>query len=541
MIKSFLLGNLALGFLLSLVAEPKRPNLVVIMADDAGYSDFGCYGGEIETPVLDKLAANGLRFSQFYNTGRCCPSRAALLTGVYQHQAGMGHMSRDRGIPSYSGTILPDIPTLAERLCKGGYRTMMTGKWHLGTEPEQSPVARGFDRFYGTRNFIDSYFTVLRNCQVFLDDKEVLPATEKPVNHLYPDQEWYTTDVFTDYALHFMDESFEKDEEQPFFLYLAYNAPHFPLHAREDDTRKYRGRFKDTGWDKLRRERYERMIRLGLIDKKWALSPSDVPEWETYDEAMRDELDLKMSLYSAMIDRMDQNIGRVVEKLRATRRLDNTLILFMVDNGVPGTGVHDWRGLFAKNDKKPETRVDNYKEWGRLGGWTSSSGRGWANLSNAPFRMYKRYTHEGGVATPLIVHWPSGIKAKGELRHNPSHIIDIAPTCLSAAGLSGKGMAGKSLEPVFAKDSTKERTLYWEHEGNRAVRKGNYKLVAIHDTPWELFDMKKDRSELKDLSSSMPKKVKELRTLYEAWAKRVGALPWEEVLVAKKKKVPSRK
>jgi len=251
---------------------------------------------------------------------------------------------------------------------------------------------------------------------------------------------------------------------------------------------------------------------------------------------MRDELDLKMSLYSAMIDRMDQNIGRVVQKLKAAGRLDNTLILFMVDNGVPGTGVHDWRGLFAKNGRNPETRVDNYEEWGRLGGWTSSSGRGWANLSNAPFRMYKRYTHEGGVSTPLIVHWPAGLKAKGELRHAPSHLIDIAPTCLSAAGLSGKGMEGKSLLPVFAKDSKKERTLYWEHEGNRAVRKGNYKLVAVHETPWELYDMSKDRSELKDLSSTLPKKAKELRTLYEAWAKRVGALPWNEVNVKRKKK-----
>ena len=537
MMKYYLLVNLILGQFLSLSGKQKQPDIVVIMADDAGYSDFGCYGGEIETPVLDKLAANGLRFSQFYNTGRCCPSRAALLTGVYQHQAGMGHMARDRGIPSYSGTILPDVPTLAENLRKGGYRTMMTGKWHLGTDPKQSPIARGFDRFYGTRNFIDSYFTVLRNCQVYLDDKEVLPATETPVNHLHPDQEWYTTDVFTDYALHFMDESFEKHPDKPLFLYVAHNAPHFPLHAREEDTKKYRGRFKDVGWDKLRRQRYERMVKLGLIDKKWALSPLDVPKWETYDEKMRDELDFKMSLYSAMIDRMDQNIGRVVEKLKAAGRLENTLILFLVDNGVPGTGVHDWRGLFAKNGRNPETRVDNYEEWGRLGGWTSSSGRGWANLSNTPFRMYKRYTHEGGVATPLIVHWPAGFKAKGELRHAPSHIIDVAPTCLSAAGLSVKGMAGKSLVPVFAKDSEKERTLYWEHEGNRAVRKGDYKLVAMHDTPWELYDMNKDRSELKDLSKIRPGKAKELRLLFEAWAKRVGALSWNEVMVTRKKKI----
>ena len=520
--------------------ERRKPDIVVIMADDAGYSDFGCYGGEIETPALDKLAANGLRFSQFYNTGRCCPSRAALLTGVYQHQAGMGHMTKDRGLPSYSGTILPNVPTLAERLRQGGYRTMMTGKWHLGTEPKQSPIARGFDRFYGTRNFIDSYFTVLEHCPVFLDDKIVLPGTETPVNHLHPDQEWYTTDVFTDYALHFMDEAFKKHSDQPIFLYIAHNAPHFPLHAREEDTKKYRGRFRDTGWDKLRQQRYERMIELGLIKKEWALSPADVPKWDTYDAKLRDELDLKMALYSAIIDRMDQNIGRVIEKLRTAGRLDNTLFLFMVDNGVPGTGVHDWRGLFAKNGRHPETRVDNYSEWGRRGGWSSSSGRGWANLSNAPFRMYKRYTHEGGVATPLIVHWPDGLKDQNKLRHSPGHIIDIAPTCLNAAGLSTKGMEGQTLLPVFTKDSTQPRTLFWEHEGNRAVRQGDYKLVAQHNTPWELYNMRKDRNELHDLSRSMPQKAAELKKLYEAWANRVGAKSWDEVSVIRKKNPPKK-
>jgi len=535
--KPTFIALLAFYLCLSVIgAGKKQPDIIVIMADDAGYSDFGCYGGEIETPALDKLAANGLRFSQFYNTGRCCPSRAALLSGVYQHQAGMGHMAKDRGIPSYSGTILPHVPTLAERLKKGGYRTMMTGKWHLGTEPKQSPVARGFDRFYGTRNFIDSYFTVLKHCPVFLDDKEVLPGTETPVNHLHPDQEWYTTDVFTDYALHFMDESFRRHAEKPLFLYLAYNAPHFPLHAREEDTKKYRGRFKDVGWDKLRQERYKRMVKMGLIKKEWALSPLDVSKWETYDAKLRDELDFKMALYSAIIDRMDQNIGRIVEKLKSADRLDNTLIMFMVDNGVPGTGVHDWRGLFAKNEKHPETRVDNYAEWGRRGGWSSSSGRGWANLSNSPFRMYKRYTHEGGVATPLIVHWPAGVKAKGALRHAPSHLIDIAPTCLAAAGLNEKGIEGESLLPVFAEDQKKERTLFWEHEGNRAVRKGDYKLVAMCNAPWELYDMSKDRSELKNLVSSMPKKAAELRNDWEAWAKRVGAMPWDEVNVKKKNK-----
>ena len=540
MSKTHLFLIILLTPLLLLGAEQKQPNIVVIMADDAGFSDFGCYGGEIETPVLDKLAANGLRFSQFYNTGRCCPSRATLLTGLYPHQAGMGHMTRDRGLPSYSGTIRPNVPTLAEQLRQGGYRTMMTGKWHLGTEPKQSPIARGFDRFYGTRNFIDSYFTVLEHCPVFLDDKIVLPGTETPVNHLRPDQEWYTTDVFTDYALHFMDEAFTKHADQPIFLYVAHNAPHFPLHAREEDTKKYRGKFRDIGWDKLRAERYRRMVQMGLIKKDWPLSPSDVPQWETYDAKLRDELDLKMALYSAIIDRMDQNIGRIIAKLKNAGRLDNTLFLFMVDNGVPGTGVHDWRGLFAKNGRHPETRVDNYAEWGRRGGWSSSSGRGWANLSNAPFRMYKRYTHEGGVATPLIVHWPARLKDKGALRHAPSHLIDIAPTCLAAAGLPLKNMEGENLLPVFAKDNARPRTLFWEHEGNRAVRQGDFKLVAQHNAPWELYHMAQDRSELRDLSKAMPQKAAALQKLYEDWASRVGAKPWDEVSKMRKPK-PKKK
>ena len=337
-----------------------------------------------------------------------------------------------------------------------------------------------------------------------------------------------------------MDEAFTKHADQPIFLYVAHNAPHFPLHAREEDTKKYRGKFRDIGWDKLRAERYRRMVQMGLIKKDWPLSPSDVPQWETYDAKLRDELDLKMALYSAIIDRMDQNIGRIIAKLKTAGRLDNTLFLFMVDNGVPGTGVHDWRGLFAKNGRHPETRVDNYAEWGRRGGWSSSSGRGWANLSNAPFRMYKRYTHEGGVATPLIIHWPARLKDKGALRHAPSHLIDIAPTCLAAAGLPVKNMEGENLLPVFAKDNARPRTLFWEHEGNRAVRQGDFKLVAQHNAPWELYHMAQDRSELRDLSKAMPQKAAALQKLYEDWASRVGAKPWDEVSKMRKPK-PKKK
>lgn len=502
----------------------ERPNIVVLFADDMGFSDIGCFGSEIRTPNLDRLAENGLRFTQFYNTGRCCPSRASILTGLYPHQADIGHMAGDLGVRGYRDRLSFNAVTLAEVLGKAGYHTLMTGKWHLGWRDEGSPTARGFQKFYGTRGFIDSYYTVVPRTEIYLDDQMVIPVSESPVNHLKPDEEWYTTDVFTDYALHFIDEVREQDEE-PFFLYLAYNAPHFPLHGKPEDTARYRGIYRD-GWGKLREQRYRRLVELGIVDEGWTLSPLDVPGWDSLTEAQRDDLDFKMALFAGIIDRLDRNIGRVVDHLEKIGELDNTLLVFVSDNG----GTRE-TGLFGI--KGEENTVANYADWARKGGWSSSYGQGWANLSNSPFRRYKRENHEGGISAPFIVHWPEGIETKGGLRRQVAHLIDLMPTFVDVAGADYPGsfkgndiqaMEGRSLQPFFETTETEPRTLFWEHEGYRAVRDGDWKLVGSRDGPWELYDMAKDRTELDDLAEKEPEVFARMQEKWDAWAEKVGVL-----------------
>lgn len=511
-------------------AAAEKPNILLIMADDMGYSDLGCYGSDIHTPNLDALAAGGLQFTHFYNTGRCCPSRAALMTGLYPHQAGVGHMSRDRGLPSYRGELGKNTVTIAEVLGAAGYRTMMTGKWHLGWNDYDSPDARGFDRFYGTRGYIDSYFTVVNRTEVYLDDKLLIRPTERPTNHLRPDTVWYTTDVFTDYAIEFIDEAVERDT--PFFLYAAYNAPHFPLHAHKADIAKYRGKF-TRGWDIARRERFERMRRMGLLDRQWKLSPQDSPPWDSLSAEEKDEMDFRMAVYAAIVDRLDQNVGRLVESLKRSGQFDNTVILFLSDNGGSSeVGIFGLRSDTAK--------AANYDQWQRAGGWTSSYGQGWANVSNVPFRMYKRYSHEGGISAPLIAHWPDGIESRGTLCHRPAHIIDILATCAELAraeypqrsgGHTITPTEGISLVPIFLgkEEDVRREALYWEHEGNRAVRQGKWKLVARHKQPWELFDMEADRTETHDLAAEQPDRVAKMASLYKKWADRAGVVPWDEL------------
>ena len=500
----------------------RRPNVVVIFADDMGFSDIGCFGSEIRTPHLDGLAADGLRFTHFYNTGRCCPSRASILTGLYSHQADIGHMAGDTGIRGYRDRLSFNAVTLAEVLGSTGYHTIMTGKWHLGWSDEGSPTARGFQHFYGTRGYVDSYFTVIPRTEIYLNDKLVIPSTEKPVNHLHPEREWYTTDVFTDYALHFIDKVRKKDDA-PFFVYLAHNAPHFPLHAKPEDVKKYRGKYRE-GWQAFRKQRLTKLREMGVIDRSWSLSKLDVPGWDTLSEKQRDDMDFKMALFAAIIDRLDQNVGRVVEHLRKIGELDDTLLLFVSDNG--GTRETGLFGIKGENNT-----VETYKQWGRKGGWTSSYGQGWANLSNAPFRRYKRENHEGGISTPFIIHWPKGIRAKGELRHQTAHLIDLMPTFVEVAqteypatfkGRPVLPMEGRSLVPFLNSDQKQPRTLFWEHEGNRAARVGDWKLVASHRRPWELYEIRKDRSELNDLAAKHPEKLAELKAKWEAWAARVG-------------------
>ena len=513
---------LSLYFTCLLCANTERPNIVVIFADDMGFSDIGCFGSEINTPNLDRLAMDGLRFTQFYNTGRCCPSRASILTGLYSHQAGIGHMAGDTGLRGYRDRLSFNAVTLAEVLGSSGYHTIMTGKWHLGWRDEGSPTARGFQHFYGTRGYIDSYFTVIPRTEIYLNEKVVIPTTETPINHLYPDKEWYTTDVFTDYALHFIDEVRKKDDE-PFFLYLAHNAPHFPLHAKTEDVKKYRGKYRE-GWQHFREQRLSRLRDMGILDSSWPLSKLDVRGWGTLTDEQRDDMDFKMALFAAIIDRLDQNVGRVVEHLRKIGELDNTLLLFVSDNG--GTRETGLFGIKGENNT-----VANYDQWSRKGGWSSSYGQGWANLSNVPFRRYKRENHEGGISTPFIIHWPKGISSTGELRHQPTHLIDLMPTFVEVArakyptnfkGESIQPMEGQSLVPYLNSKKVESRTLFWEHEGNRAVRVGDWKLVASHRRPWELYAIDNDRSELRDLAHENSQKLAELKAKWEAWASRVG-------------------
>ncbi len=331
-----------------------RPNIVVLFADDMGFSDVGCFGSEIETPNIDRLAEGGLRYSHFYNTGRCCPSRASIMTGLYPHQADVGHMLTDLELPGYRDRLSRSAVTLAEVLGQAGYHTIMTGKWHLGWADEGSPTARGFQHFYGTRGYVDSYFTIVPRTEVYLNDAMVLPVGETPVNHLKPEQLWYTTDVYTDYAIHFMDEV-RKQDDKPFFLYLAYNAPHFPLHAHPEDVAKYRGRYKE-GWKQFRIQRHRQLVELGVLDPGTELSELDVPEWESLTDQQRDDMDFKMSLFAAIVDRLDQNIGRVIEHLKEMGELENTLIVFVSDNG----GTKE-TGLFGI--KGEANTVANYDDW----------------------------------------------------------------------------------------------------------------------------------------------------------------------------------
>ncbi|MHC4997284.1 MAG: sulfatase-like hydrolase/transferase, partial [Planctomycetota bacterium] len=424
--------------------------------------------------------------------------------------------------------------TLAEVLAGAGYHTIMTGKWHLGWRDEGCPTERGFQKFYGTRGYIDSYYTIVPRTEIYLNEKMVLPVGENPVNHLKPDEEWYTTDVFTDYAIHFIDEA-RAEDDRPFFLYLAYNAPHFPLHAKPEDTAKYRGSYRD-GWGAFRRQRYEKLVELGVIDDSWALSQLDAPDWEALGQGRRDDLDFKMSLYAAIIDRLDQNVGRLVDHLEKIGELDHTLIVFVSDNG--GTKETGMFGI-----KGDENTVKNYSGWARVGGWSSSYGQGWANLSNVPFRQYKRENHEGGVSTPFVIHWPAEIESKGALRHQPAHLIDLMPTFVDVAGAvyptEYKGheiqpMEGRSLRPWFSEGrGTEPRTLFWEHEGNRAVRDGDWKLVGTSRGPWELYHIARDRTELNNVAERYPEKLTALQAKWDAWAEKVNVLTPDEFIAAR--------
>lgn len=537
------------------VEQTNPPNIILIMSDDMGYSDIGCYGSEISTPTLDQLASDGLRFTQFYNAARCCPTRASLLTGLYPQQAGVGHMMGDRGTPAYQGDLSQQAVTIAEVLKQAGYSTYMSGKWHITPydpiDPDQKnwPRQRGFDRFFG----------MISGAGSFYDPRSLARDNQ----YIAPTEGFYATTSFSDQAVQYIN---KHQTDNPFFMYVAYTAAHWPMHAPQDQVMKYKGKY-DIGWDSLRNRRYQRMIELGLIKPEWAMTDRDpgVQAWSS-DIPDREWEIANMEVYAAMIDIMDQGIGQIVEALKTKGELENTLIFFLQDNGACAEELQwlkpvDHSSASPLTAEAPQTLmvpqftregkpVKIMKEaWpGPADGYTAY-GLNWANASNTPFREYKHWVHEGGIATPLIVHWPDRIKNGGRLEPTPSHIIDIMATCIDAAGTSYPAqlnnnqivpLAGSSLTPLFDDQSLEDRAIFWEHEGNRAVRLGKWKLVSradksdsfiwdslgsIPENEWELYDMDSDRTETQNLAEKHPVKVQELADMWATWAVNAGAIP----------------
>jgi arylsulfatase len=500
------------------VESPVRPNVVVFLVDDMGWSDIGCYGSEIPTPYIDALADSGVRFTQFYNTARCSPTRASLLTGLYPHQAGMGHLDNEvhEGTKGTQGRLRDDCVTIAEVLSEAGYFTAMTGKWHLGQQHGTPPWERGFTRSLNSPAG-GIYFPKQKNRpELFLNGKKY--AKDDPIFGKH----WYSVGLWTDWGLKFANEAI--DAKQPFFLYIAQCAPHFPLMAPQKIIAKYRGKFKQ-GWDKLREARHRRQIDLELVDPAWPLSPrpEEVPAWDSLSQHEQDRFDHMMAIYAAMIDRIDFNVGKLVSHLKKRNALDNTLILFLSDNG-----------------GNAETGPNGRYQGKRPGGPGSSLflGQSWATLANTPFRRYKHFTHEGGISTPLVAHWPEGIPRErhGKLESQPSHLIDIMATIVEISrakyptefnGNRIQGMEGVSLVPAFAgKPLNRNAPIYFAHEGNRAIRQGKWKLVMKYQEPWELYDIDADRTELHDLASEKPELAKSMAADWEAWAARADVDPW---------------
>jgi arylsulfatase A-like enzyme len=517
------------------------PNIVLILADDMGFSDIGCYGGEIETPHLDRLGRQGTRLTQFYNTARCTPSRASLVTGLHPHQVGIGILNFDDSPDGYPGNLSQRCVTVAEALSGAGYGTYMSGKWHLASDMEKPndawPTRRGFDRFYGTLEGAGSFY-----------QPRTLVRDERNVEEEGLDPAFFYTDAISDNAVRFIEDHEADSPDRPFFLYLAYTAPHWPLHAHDEDIAKYHGRF-DAGWDILRQERLDRLAAEGILDPSWALSARDarVSAWE--DVPHKEWQARRMEVYAAQVDRMDQGVGKVVDTLERLGQLDNTLIAFLSDNGgcaeeMPPDSVKEFVTSFVP--MKEETREGDRVVPGNVPGLMpgpettyQSYGREWANLSNTPFREYKHWVHEGGIATPLIVHWPAGLLERGAIQHHPYQLVDVLPTLLDAAGAtypeerSGHAVPpaeGISMLPSLRGKDVAERPLYFEHEGNCAVRRGRWKIVRKHATPWELYDLVADRTELHDVADQHPDLVAAMVSDYDAWAQRCGVIPRERVL-----------
>ncbi len=528
---------------LQLATGADRPNIIVILLDDLGYSDLGCYGGEINTPNIDDLAENGVRFESFYNSARCCPSRASLMTGLYPPQTGVASFTTrephpTRG-PAYLGRLNDRCVTLGEVLGNSGYSCYYVGKWHLHNQT--GPTQRGFDEFYGYAQdhshdqWDAAYYQRLPTGR----EKEIDP----------PQGEFYATDVFNEYALEFIKQGQQRD--RPWFLFLGHSSPHFPVQAPAKSADKYFARYL-RGWDVLREERYARMQRIGLIDgDRWkftdrSLVPVDRddiangfpgepnPAWDSIDGARQKDLARRMALFAAMVEHVDRGVGNIVGHLKDTGDLGNTLIMLLSDNGA----CYEWGPYgFDERSRQGVTILHTGDDLRKMGGPGTyhSYGSGWANLGNTPFRLYKHFTHEGGIATPFIAHWPEGIRNSGRWVRERGHIIDVMPTLRAAAGadypvdFSGRTVQpeeGMNLLPVFNGESLPARTLFFEHQAARAIIEGDWKAVWGKRMPseirWELYDLSEDRAETSDLAEDHPETVRRLADKWAQYAERTG-------------------
>ena len=481
------------------IAEPKaRPNIILIMADDMGFSDIGCYGGEVRTSNINRLAEEGLRFTQFYNNAKCTTTRASLITGLY---------------PRRSGPLLQKgMVTIGEVLGAAGYNTALSGKWHLGNSAPRRPSDRGFDQYYGLLDGCCNFFDPSIRDPKFKGARVRFFAHDDRRITKFP-ADFYTTDAFSDYAMERVNEFSKSDK--PFFLHVCYTAPHYPLHAKPEDIARYRGKY-SMGWRELRQQRHKRQIEMGLLDPNWKLPGPDVEvkSWESRKNKEWD--DLRMAVYAAMIDSMDQGIGRILKSLEDNKIADNTLVMFLSDNG----GCSETPG--GDNPK----RIPGPKEY------YTHCGPGWAYAQNTPFRRYKCWVHEGGISTPFIVRWPHVVKA-GTMTNQVAHIIDLLPTCAEVAGakypkeVNGTEILpveGNSMRPIFeGKSRTAHDTLYWEWSRNRAIRKDKWKLCWDRKVKqWELFDVVADRTEMNDLAKQNPERVESMSSDWFAWAARTG-------------------
>lgn len=503
----------------------ERPNIVLILADDMGYSDLGCYGGEIPTPNIDRLAQRGVRYTQFYNSGRSCPTRAGLLTGLYPQQAGIGAMSEDpggkkgekhpenRGVHGYMGYLNRHCVTLAEVLKEAGYHTYMTGKWHVGMlGKEKWPLQRGFERYYGILAGASSYLKPQGGRGLTLDNTKLPP----------PQSPYYTTDAFTDYAIRFID---EQPDDKPFFLYLAYNAPHWPLHAKDKDIEQFAGKY-DRGWQAVREQRYKRMVELGIVRPEWEAAEWESRKWDELTEEERAESSLRMSVYAAQVYCLDYNVGKLVDYLEKKGELDNTLLVFLSDNG-------------ACAEPYSETGFGTVNDINRHDSWVAPSyGLPWAQVSNTPYRKYKVRAYEGGIAAPFILSWPARFGSyHNQLRENVSFVPDIMATFIDAAGAEypetyhgGNAIippAGSSLLPtVYHPEKEIHEYIFGEHFDNRFVRWKNWKAVKDEKMKeWELYDLESDRTERHDVASRHPALLKRMVEKWDEWARKSYVYP----------------